>query len=64
MSNLKEFRQKNNFTQRYIAYKVGVSQQSVVKWEQGKSFPKIAHLIKLANLMQCSVEDLLKSVQG
>ena len=62
MLKLKEFREKNNYTQRYVAYKVGVSQQSVVKWEQGKSVPKIAHLIKLSFLMRCSVDELVSSI--
>ena len=63
MFKIKEFRHKNNYTQRYIAYKLGVSQQSVVKWEQGKSIPRIVHLVKLANLMQCSVDELVNSIE-
>ncbi len=63
MFKIKEFRLKNNYTQRYIAYKLGVSQQSVDKWEQGKSIPNIVHLIKLANLMQCSVDELVNSLK-
>ena len=64
MLKIKEFRQKNNYTQRYLAYKIGVSQQSVVKWEQGKSIPNIVHLIKLAHLMQCSVDELVNSIKS
>ena len=64
MFKIKEFRQKNNYTQRYVAYKLGVSQQSVDKWEQGKSIPNIVHLVKLAKLMQCSVDELVDSIKA
>ena len=64
MFKIKEFRQKNNYTQRYVAYKLGVSQQSVDKWEQGKSVPNIVHLVKLAKLMQCSVDELVNSIKS
>jgi len=63
MLKIKEFRKENNYTQRYIAYKVGVKQQSVVKWEQGKNIPNILHLIKLSELMQCSIDELVSSIK-
>lgn len=63
MSKLKEFRMKNDYTQRYIAYKLGVSQQAVVKWEKGQSTPSINHIIMLASLMKCSVDELICSMK-
>ena len=63
MLKIKEFREKNNFTQRYVAYKIGVKQQSVVKWEQGKNYPNVLHLIKLCELMQCSIDELVSSIK-
>ncbi len=63
MSKLKEFRLKNDYTQRYIAYKLGVSQQAVVKWEKGQAIPNIAHIIKLSSLMQCSIDELISSLR-
>ncbi len=59
MSKLKEYRRKNDYTQRYIAYKMGVSQQTVVKWEKGQAVPSITHLIKLSSLIGCSIEELI-----
>ena len=59
MSKLKEFRKANNYTQRYVAYKIGVSQQAVVKWESGQTVPNISHLIMLSSLIGCSIEELV-----
>lgn len=59
MLKLKEFRNKNNYTQRYIAFKVGVSQQTIAKWEKGSATPSIPHLIRLAGVIGCNIEDLI-----
>lgn len=61
MSKIKEFRLQNDFTQRYIAYKIGVSQQAVAKWENGISVPNITHIIMLSQLMQCSASELVNA---
>ena len=62
MFKLKEYRQKNDFTQRYVAYKIGVSQQTVAKWEKGQTIPNISHIIMLAALLDCSIDELICSV--
>lgn len=54
------YRRENGLTQRYIAYKMGVSQQAVVKWESGKSVPRGATLLKLAKLLGVSADELLE----
>ncbi len=59
MSKIKEYRIKNNYTQRYIAYKLGVSQQAVVKWEKGENAPNLKHLIILSELIGCKIEELI-----
>ena len=61
MLKIKEFREKNDYTQRYVAYKIGVSQQAVVKWEHGQSIPSVAHLIMLAALIGCSIDELVNT---
>ncbi|MGN0556288.1 MAG: helix-turn-helix domain-containing protein [Acutalibacteraceae bacterium] len=54
-----EYRNENNYTQRYIAYKMGVSQQAVGKWENGHAVPRSALLPKLAGLIGCTIDELL-----
>ncbi|MGN0174440.1 MAG: helix-turn-helix transcriptional regulator [Acutalibacteraceae bacterium] len=63
MFKIKEFRQENDYTQRYLAYKIGVSQQAIVKWESGQSVPNITHLIMLSALIGCSIDELINSRQ-
>ena len=60
---LKNHRTKNKMTQEFVAEAVGVSRQSVSKWEQGISDPSTSNLFALAKLFDISVEDLLKEVE-
>ena len=60
---LKTHRTKNKMTQDFVAESVGVSRQSVSKWEQGISDPSTSNLFALAKLFGVSVEDLLKEVE-
>ena len=60
---LKNNRTKNNMTQEFVAEAVGVSRQSVSKWEQGILDPSTSNLFALAKLFGVSVEELLKEVE-
>ena len=60
---LKTHRTKNKMTREFVAEAVGVSRQSVSKWEQGISDPSTSNLFALAKLFGVSVEDLLKEVE-
>ena len=57
--NLKSLRKKNQYTQEEIAEKINVSRQSVSKWENGESNPDIESCIKLANLYNVKLDDLV-----
>lgn len=60
MKILKELRQSYQFTQKDIASRLKVTQQTVAKWENGKSEPSIAHLRDLALLYDTSVDELTR----
>ena len=47
----------------FVAETIGVSRQSVPKWENGISDPNTSNLIALARLYGISAEELLKSVE-
>ena len=47
----------------FVAETIGVSRQSVSKWESGISDPNTSDLIALARLYGISAEELLKSVE-
>jgi len=53
-------RKSRGMTQEYVAEKVGVDQTSVSQWEKGKTKPRVDTLIKLAELFECSVDELVK----
>lgn len=59
---IKEYREKRNMTQEFVAEAIGVSRQAVSKWETGSSDPSTANLLALAKLFGVSAEELLKNV--
>lgn len=59
MNTLKHLREQAGLKQYYVAYKLGVSQQAVAKWEANQSKPTQKHLDKLAKLYGCSSEDIM-----
>ena len=61
--SLKENRIRCQMTQEFVAETIGVSRQSVSKWEPGISDPNTSNLIALARLYGISAEELLKSVE-
>ena len=57
---LKENRIRCQMTQEFVAETLGVSRQSVSKWENGSSDPNTSNLIALAKLYKVSPEELLE----
>ncbi len=57
-NKIKQLRQKSSFTQEQLASKLGVSAQSVSKWENAISMPDIVLLPTLAEVFGVSVDDL------
>lgn len=52
-------RKENNYTQEQLAEILGVSRQSVSKWESDIAYPETDKLIKMGKLFQCSMDYLL-----
>lgn len=57
---LKNSRLNAGMTQEQIAEKINVSRQTISNWENGKSLPDVISLIKISDLYQISLDDLLK----
>lgn len=57
--NLLYQRQQRNMTQEQLAMLLGVSRQSVAKWEAGQSTPEVDKLMKMAELFDCSLDELV-----
>ena len=56
--NLINLRKMHHLTQEDVAEKVGVTRQSVAKWESGESVPDLDKCRMLADLFKVSLDDL------
>jgi AbrB family looped-hinge helix DNA binding protein len=56
--NLVQMRKINQLTQEDIAEKLGVTRQSVAKWEAGESIPDLDKCKQLADIFGVSLDDL------
>ena len=57
--NLRKYRKERDYTQEEVSEIIGVSPQSISKWERGETLPDITLLPILANLYMVSVDELL-----
>ena len=57
--NLIELRKLNNLSQEDIAEKIGVSRQTLSKYETGESLPDIERCRQLADLFGVTIDDLI-----
>lgn len=57
--NLKKYRMMKNLTQEDVAIYLGITPQSVSKWERGESYPDITSLPALANIFETSIDLLI-----
>lgn len=58
-TNLQYLRAERHMTQEQLAMLLGVSHQSVTKWEVEKSYPEMDKLIKMCQIFECSLDDLV-----
>lgn len=58
--NLVHLRMVNNMTQEQLAMLLGVSRQSVTKWESGKSSPEMEKLLALCKIFGCTLDELVQ----
>lgn len=56
-----EQRKKKNITQQQLADLLGVTNKAVSKWETGKGLPDIGLLEELSNILEVSIDDILKT---
>lgn len=57
--NLRKYRILKNLTQEDVAEHLGITPQSISKWERGECFPDITLLPALANIFETSVDLLI-----
>lgn len=57
--NLKNLRKQRKISQEKLAEKVGVSRQSVSKWETGESYPEMNNILILCDIFHCNINELV-----
>ena len=57
--NLRLARNGVGLTQKQVADKLGVVESCYAKWEQGRAEPNIENLIKLCEIFDISLDDLI-----
>lgn len=58
---LLNLRTERGYSQEYLAEQLGVSRQSISKWELGTTLPEIDKLIIISDFFDVSIDYLLKS---
>ena len=56
-----ELRKSNSMSQEQLAEQIGVSRQSISKWESGDSTPELERLVELSRVFNVSTDYLLLS---
>lgn len=56
---LYELRKSKNWSQEYVADKIGVSRQAVSRWELDESMPDIENLSVLSSLFSVTIDELV-----
>ena len=59
-NNLVQLRKLHHLSQEELAEKVGVSRQTLSKWETGESIPDIVRCKQLADVFSVTLDDLVK----
>ncbi|MFD1928927.1 helix-turn-helix domain-containing protein [Sporosarcina siberiensis] len=62
-SNISSKRKSLKISQEYVAEQLGVSRQAVSKWETNRSEPSTDNLIKLADLFDSDIKELVSPEQ-
>ncbi|MCM1114125.1 MAG: helix-turn-helix transcriptional regulator [Clostridium sp.] len=58
-NRLQQLRKMNGYSQEVLAEKLGISRQSISKWERAESSPEIDNLMALAKIYGITVDELL-----
>ena len=57
-------RKKNHMSQELLSDALGVSRQSIFKYERNLIYPDLDKIIKISNLYNCSIDYLLKEKEN
>jgi len=58
---LHRLREEKNMSREELAQQMNVSRQAIYKWENNKGYPDIQNLLKLSEIYETTIDDLIKS---
>ena len=58
-----QLRRKQGMSQEQLADRLGITRQSVSKWESGAALPELVKLITLSEMFQVSIDYLVKDAE-
>ena len=64
MNGIKKLRLEKSMSQEELAMKLKVSQQAITKWETGEANPRADKLPLLAQVLECSIDELFQDEIG
>ena len=59
---LADLRRRKGLSQEQLGYELGVSRQTVSKWELGQSYPDFQRLVLLSDYYEMSLDELVRGV--
>ena len=59
--NLRLLRKNSKMSQEVLAEKLGISRQSVSKWEVGSAYPEMTNITALCSIFHCNINDTTNS---
>lgn len=62
-SIIKELRAKKKLKQEDVAEAMHITAQTYIKWESGKTEPKVSQMVKLAKTLGVSINELCEGVK-
>ena len=57
--NLQKLRKERGISQEQLAEQLGVTRQSVSKWESGASYPEMDKIVAICNIFHCDMDVLI-----
>lgn len=56
---LKKYRRKHQLSQEQLAEQLFITRQAISKWEQGDGLPDLNNIVKLAEIFEISLDELV-----
>lgn len=63
-NNIRYQLEKNNLTQKYLAWKLGVTESTLSRWCRGKRIPSLSVVYAMSKIFGCTMDELMEGTDG